>query len=423
VADIAIVGSDRPGGRVGQGSLPPRWGAVALAMLGLTLVVILAREAGGPRVAGGALVGAFAGLALYHAAFGFTAGWRRLIRERDGTGMRGQCLFVGLTATLTVPLLAWDEALGLRLGGFVFPFGIGAAVGAFLFGLGMQLGGGCGSGTLFTVGGGNTKMAVTLAAFILGSLLATHHLAFWHQLPHFSAISLIALWGPGYALAVTFTLLIFIAVATLMHERSRPEPLGNRIWTGLRLTRHSAWAGPWGIPIGAIALAIAGVATLLVLGRPWGITSAFALWGGQAADGLGLPIRDWSYWQVREGALDRTLFADATSVMNFGVMLGAMAAAGLAGRFRPGWRIGWTPLWTAVVGGLLMGYGARLAFGCNIGGFVGGVISGSLHGWWWLVFGFLGTIVGVWVRARVGLDPPLGKGLWPGSRRQEADLG
>ena len=37
-----------------------------------------------------------------------------------------------------------------------------------MFGIGMQLGGGCGSGTLFTVGGGSSRMAVTLAAFIAG---------------------------------------------------------------------------------------------------------------------------------------------------------------------------------------------------------------------------------------------------------------
>ena len=41
-----------------------------------------------------------------------------------------------------------------------------------------------------------------------------------------------------------------------------------------------------------------------------------------------------------------------------------------------------------------MGYGARLAYGCNIGAYLGGVISGSLHGWGWLVFGFIGSTLG-----------------------------
>tara|TARA_E500000331_G_C17115420_1_gene651508 strand:- start:440 stop:553 length:114 start_codon:yes stop_codon:yes gene_type:complete len=33
-----------------------------------------------------------------------------------------------------------------------------------------------------------------------------------------------------------------------------------------------------------------------------------------------------------------------------------------------------------VIGGLLMGYGARIAFGCNIGAFVSGDAYTSLHG-------------------------------------------
>jgi uncharacterized membrane protein YedE/YeeE len=51
--------------------------------------------------------------------------------------------------------------------------------GAFLFGLGMQLGGGCASGTLYTAGGGNTRMLVTLVFFIAGSALGAWHLPWW----------------------------------------------------------------------------------------------------------------------------------------------------------------------------------------------------------------------------------------------------
>ena len=65
---------------------------------------------------------------------------------------------------------------------------------------------------------------------------------------------------------------------------------------------------------------------------------------------------------------------------------------------------------TAVFGGLLMGYGARLAFGCNICGMLAGIVSGSLHGWLWLVAGFAGTMLGVRLRIFLGVDPPVGSG-------------
>jgi uncharacterized membrane protein YedE/YeeE len=43
----------------------------------------------------------------------------------------------------------------------------------------MQLGGGCASGTLYTAGGGNTRMLVTLIFFIAGSALGAWHLPWW----------------------------------------------------------------------------------------------------------------------------------------------------------------------------------------------------------------------------------------------------
>jgi hypothetical protein len=49
----------------------------------------------------------------------------------------------------------------------------------------------------------------------------------------------------------------------------------------------------------------------------------------------------------------------------------------------------------ALVGGLL-GYGARIAYRCNIGVF-GGIASASVHGWVWLVAA-LGNVVGTRVR-------------------------
>jgi hypothetical protein len=36
----------------------------------------------------------------------------------------------------------------------------------------------------------------------------------------------------------------------------------------------------------------------------------------------------------------------------------------------------------------MMGYGARLAYGCNIGAYFSGVASASLHGWLWFVLAF-----------------------------------
>src|SRR3546814_6038932 len=103
-----------------------------------------------------------------------------------------------------------------------------------------------------------------------------------------------------------------------------------------------------------------------------------------------------------------SVFADVTSTMNFGIIAGAFLAAGLAGRFDPAWRLPWRQVLSAALGGLLMGYGARLAFGCNIGAFFSGIASGSLHGWLWFVTGLAASYLGGLLRPFFGLagGPP-----------------
>ena len=74
-----------------------------------------------------------------------------------------------------------------------------------------------------------------------------------------------------------------------------------------------------------------------------------------------------------------------------------------AGRFAPVWSIQRKSLLAAVGGGLLLGYGARLAYGCNIGAYFSGVASGSLHGWLWLVSAFAGSVLGTRLRPAFGM--------------------
>jgi uncharacterized protein len=373
-------------------------GAVASVAAGLLVLLAMgAYGEAGPRQAVAVLIGGVAGLSLYHASFGFTAAWRRIVTEKRGGGLRAQFVLILLTSAVSFPLIAWGGQLGWPTGGFVFPFGVAAALGAFMFGAGMQLGGGCGSGTLFTAGGGSTRMMITLSAFVLGSVAATAHMHLWGRLPKLPPISLIREFGPHGAFLLTALVLGGLAWLTLRIERRAHGDITAPRRTGSLVT------GPWSPMLGAVMLALVGIATFIVVGRPWGITSAFALWGAKVFHSVGIPVDSWPYWNWQRGALENSVLRDTTSVMDFGIILGAMFAAALAGRFAPVWRLGQRDVLTAVAGGLLMGYGARLAYGCNIGAYLGGLVSGSLHGWLWLVFGFLGSLAGTRLRLRLGM--------------------
>ena len=351
------------------------------------------------------LVGGALGVTLYHALFGFTSAWRVFIANGRGAGLRAQMLMLAAAALLFFPALGHGTLFGQPVHGEYGAVGVSLLVGAFLFGLGMQLGGGCASGTLYTAGGGNTRMLVTLAFFIIGSAFGAWHLPWWSAQPNIGKVSLIASWGWAPALAVSLAGFALIAAFTAWVERRRHGKLRSGVDTDRR-----GWTrflhGPWPLLAGALALALGNFATLYLAGRPWGITSAFALWGSKIFAAIGVDVASWGYWQSAERAkaLHDSVFADITSIMDFGIVLGALLASGLAGKFQPGWRVGGRSLIAAVLGGLMLGYGARLAYGCNIGAYFSGISSSSLHGWVWLAAAFAGSVLGTYLRPLFGLS-------------------
>lgn len=164
------------------------------------------------------------------------------------------------------------------------------------------------------------------------------------------------------------------------------------------------WRGAWPLLVAAVILGILNAITLTVRGNPWGITSAFALWGSKFLQIFGVDVASWTYWQGSD-ALNKTVLADSTSVMNFGIILGAFIAASFQGNFKPG-KIKPGIAAASVIGGGLMGYGARLAFGCNIGAYFGGIASFSLHGWVWMIMALAGTYLALFIRPLFGLKNP-----------------
>ncbi|BCB59888.1 hypothetical protein HaloA020_05890 [Halomonas sp. A020] len=372
----------------------PLLATAAIVLSSLVIGVVFSANIGLLMIVGGLL-----GMVLYHAAFGFTAAWRVFITERRGRGLRAQMVMLAIAVVLFFPALGAGSLFGTEVSGFVAPIGLSVLVGAFLFGVGMQLGGGCASGTLFTAGGGNARMLITLVFFIVGSVIGTAHFAWWQSLPAFQPVSLVNVAGVGGGIGISLVLFAAIAAFTVMMEKRRHGHLeqapvvdkpGSKRWL----------SGPWPLVAGAVALALLNFATLALAGRPWGITSAFALWGAKSFELVGGDVSQWGYWQSpgNAAALEASLWSDITTVMNVGIMLGALAAASLAGRFAPNFRIPLKSVLAAVIGGIMLGYGARLAFGCNIGAYFSGIASGSLHGWVWMVAAFAGNMAGVKLR-------------------------
>jgi hypothetical protein len=144
-----------------------------------------------------------------------------------------------------------------------------------------------------------------------------------------------------------------------------------------------------------------------VVGRPWAITAAFPLWGAKAVAGLGLDEPAfWPFWEdpTRVEALLRPVWADRTTAMDLGMIAGAALAAAWGGRLVLRWRMAAGEAAASVVGGVLLGVGAVMASGCNISAYVGGIASGSLHGWLWIGPALLGNAVGLALRPVFGIS-------------------
>ena len=157
-----------------------------------------------------------------------------------------------------------------------------------------------------------------------------------------------------------------------------PGPLARAATAGYA----TVFARQWPAWVGGLLFGMLSIA-LFAWEKPWSV-----------ADG----VRNWGDWLLNSVDITDTLIINphlySTSVLNIGIIGGAFAAALLARQFHvrgaPPWE-----LFKGVVGGCLMGIGASLSFGCNIGGFFSATSALSLSGPMMMLGLLAGAIVGL----------------------------
>jgi uncharacterized membrane protein YedE/YeeE len=355
-------------------------------VLALAVLIALVLVDGQPAAAALLVFGFALGAAFLKTEFSFTASWRRLIVRGQADGFLGGLLLIAIAATAIIPV----AALVPGYGGAIAPIGPSLIVGAFVFGIGMQLANGCGSGTLYTVGGGSGRMIVTLGFFIAGSVIGSLHLPAFLRLGGVDPILASNYLGPWGGLAATWLTLAAAAFAGI----------------AIAKRRGAAFVPSRKLVVGAILIGLLSIAVFAVGHHPWSVTFGFTVWGAKIATLFGADFSHAEFWQWAgpKHALGDSILGDTSSLTDLGMILGAMAAAAASAPFA---RNPWPPLkslMAAALGGLLMGWGARLGFGCNIGAFIGGVASGSLHGWVWFFAALPGCAIGIKLRPLFGLS-------------------
>ena len=160
---------------------------------------------------------------------------------------------------------------------------------------------------------------------------------------------------------------------------------------------YKAWfKDAWPYITGAVLLSVFQIVTLASTGNPWGVSGVLANWGAWVVELFGGSVDKWYYFSS-EGAqatLANGFFKDPGTMRNLGIIIGALFATLLASQFKFKKIKSKKQIIAAVLGGLLMGYGARIGFGCNIGALFSGIASMSLSGWVYGIFLFVGAYVG-----------------------------
>lgn len=154
----------------------------------------------------------------------------------------------------------------------------------------------------------------------------------------------------------------------------------------MKKTLQTIIHGPWTYWVGAIILGVLNILVLIVRREPWGVTFNIEIWAEWMGTHLGL-LDD-------RGFTFEKLMSYSGTYLNLGVLLGAFWATLVAsqGRFRPIRDKKF--FFSALIGGLMMGYGARIAYGCNVGALLNGIASSSLTGWIFAIATFIGTWLG-----------------------------
>jgi len=341
------------------------------------------------------LIGGLLGAALNYYQYGFSSSFRALIMDKRTIGMRSIILLLGVAILLFAPLLALQNWQDQSFTGFIRPLSLSVPIGAFIFGIGMQVGCGCTSGTLNRVGQLQALSFTTLLFMVVGGTLAAATFSDWSTLPAFEPFAFQRQFGWVFGLIIQLLLLAGLyAFLKTLEKRHH-----NDYQTLFNFKKGYAAQHPF--LMASISLAFLNACLLFISGTPWSISSIFPYWGSGLIDLFRLPV-DWSFWDYtmeNTTRMNQGIFENTVSLTTMGVLFGAFLVSLLRPRVKVS--ISKNRIIGSVLGGTIMGFGAVMASGCNIGAFFSGIASGSLHGWVWFVFALMGNFIGLAFRKRL----------------------
>jgi len=368
----------------------------AVVLAGYGIFAAMGREAAFSWIAGGVF-----GWVLQRTRFCFLCNLRDFLERREPAGA------LAILLALAVGLIGYHVVTGawivdafaghLPPKAHIAPVGWNLVLGGLAFGAGMGVSGSCISAHLYRLGEGSFVCLFALIGGILGFLVGflTWNPIYLALVSGQPVIWLPATFGFGGSLLLQLGVLglLFWAVSKLARHAPAPTDAGESMVRKVLFKRWPAWVG--GLIIGLLAAAV------LLRTEPLGVTSELT----RAARFLGnhfslLPERMEGLDTIRgcasrpaEGLFSRgLLFISA-------LVLGSLGSALMSNEFE--WeRPSFSGAFLALAGGVLLGWGAMVSFGCTVGTLLSGIHASSLSGWLFGAAVVGGILLGLPVRRR-----------------------
>ncbi|MGC0274080.1 YeeE/YedE family protein [Pseudactinotalea sp. Z1739] len=361
--------------------------AIALTLLGTAWWLGATRGAGvgGSSASFALLAGAGLGILFERGRFCFFCIFRDAFEEKNTRGVYSvlTALAVGTVGYVLIFSIRMPDPTSGNLPGqaHIGPVSLALVAAGLAFGLGVVISGGCIAGHLYRLGEGSLRALPALAGAVGGFGLG---FATWNPIYTHAIAGAPVPWlpsGGGYGIATVLQLGVLVLIGVWLLRWNPPTPARPATRVTAQTVHRSVFVNRW--PALATGAGVGVIGFLAFLrDQPLGVTSQLSGLTRTGLDSAGLlPHTLLGLDQTLRGCV--ALVVDTITSNGWlvaGIVAGSLAAA------LPGRRFSIEPLTlrgtgTAVVGGVLLGWGAIIGLGCTVGVFLSGTQALAASGW------------------------------------------
>lgn len=369
------------------------------------------------------LIGTVLGYALTRAYMGFAGSVNRAFNTGSTKLMKVLMLMFVMTAIGSTAFLYNADVTTYNL--WVNPINFGLILGGLFFGFGMSFVSCCASGVLTDLVTGLPRAIITLFFFGMGVFLGfpIQSKAPWIRNTWFSTstyadkgVFLPDLFanGPlnGYVGAILLTI-IFASIVVYLSSLYEKKIKAKGCYTGVCSEKEQEekkdnselslyerlFVKPWTMELGATVITGAFILLMGVTKAGWGASTHYGFWFGKFLMNFGVSPEVLAEFSNKPISVYTTpIIKHGVSVQNIGIILGTIVALALAGNLKKAFtselKISFKDSVLFAMGGFFVGFGTRLANGCNVGALYTPIANFSLSGWVFLAFLVAGGVIG-----------------------------